>query len=135
MITDMSVTREQRRQLMRDNAKQPETLTRVPEWEWPPCELRNRPTDVWRSRHYLVQEYSLTGGVTRLSIARTMMQANGRWVDGLSWDELQDIKRQVGFGDSFAVEVFPKDKDVVNVANMRHLWILPQPLEFAWSRT
>jgi len=133
-ITDMSVTREQRRQLMRDNAKQPEILTPVPESEWPPCELRNRPTDVWRSRHYLVQAYSSTGGVTRLSIDRTTMQADGRWEAGLSWDELQEIKRQVGFGNCFAVECFPKDKDIVNVANMRHLWVLPKPLEFAWSR-
>ena len=33
-----------------------------------------------------------------------------------------------------AVEVFPADDQVVNVANMRHLWVLPEPLPFAWEK-
>ena len=71
--------------------------------------------------------------IVRLSVNRTAIEGP-RWKEGVSWDELQAIKRQCGYGDHDAVEVFPRDVDVVNVANMRHLWILDpaQPLPFAW---
>lgn len=45
-----------------------------------------------------------------------------------------DIKRQLGYGDFDAVEVYPKDNDVVNVANIRHLFILNEPLPFIWRK-
>lgn len=54
-------------------------------------------------------------------------------MDGITWDELQALKRQCGFGDRFAVEVYPADLDVVNVGNLRHLWVLQGALPFAWS--
>lgn len=43
-------------------------------------------------------------------------------------------QRDPGLADSWAVEVFPADADVVNVANMRHLWILPDAPAFAWRK-
>lgn len=89
--------------------------------------------EAWRSRRFLAQIYEKKNGVQRVSICRTMIDVtNGRWVDGITWDELQDIKRQIGFGDKDSVEVHPADKDVVNVANMRHLWVLDEPLPYAW---
>lgn len=33
-----------------------------------------------------------------------------------------------------AGEVFPAESDVVNVANMRHLWLLREPPPFGWRR-
>lgn len=66
-----------------------------------------------------------------MSVCRTSMR-QGRWVDGISWDDLQRLKREAGYGESDAVEVYPADSDVVNVANMRHLWILETPIRFAW---
>ena len=59
---------------------------------------------------------------------------SGRWKDGISWDALQEIKSAVGYGDRDAVEIFPAQKDLVNVANMRHLWIVPESIPFAWRR-
>jgi hypothetical protein len=44
------------------------------------------------------------------------------------------IKNAVGYQDRDAVEVYPSQTDVVNVSNMRHLWILPEKLDFAWRR-
>jgi hypothetical protein len=32
----------------------------------------------------------------------------------------------------WAVEIYPADGDVVAVANMRHLWLLPEAPAFAW---
>lgn len=122
--------RAQRRQLERDNAKQPATLREVPRDEWP--SLTRAPLRVWRSRDFLVQEFAADSpAMVRLSICRTAMLGD-RWQDNITWDDLQRLKRECGYGDVDAIEVFPADVDVVNVANMRHLWIMASPIEFAW---
>jgi hypothetical protein len=64
------------------------------------------------------------------------MADDGTWVENISWDELQRVKNEVGYSMFWAVEVFPPEKEVVNVANMRHLFInfdgsIP---EFAWRK-
>ena len=128
----INASREQRRQLERDNARQPDVLTPVNRDQWPtrmPAGLAR----VWRSKRFLVQAFHDEGVVTRLSVCRTTLVSD-RWQDGISWDELQQIKSECGFGDFHAVEVYPADKDVVNDANMRHLWVLPKPLPFAWRK-
>lgn len=129
---EISTTRAQRRQLERDNAKQPATLYEVPREQWP---NPNAPQlRVFRSRDFLVQEFAADApAAVRLSVCRTTL-AGERWQDGISWDDLQRLKRECGYGDADAVEVFPADADVVNVANMRHLWIMAEPLACAWRR-
>jgi len=77
--------------------------------------------EVWRSRTYLVQVFAHPDEPwRRLSIRR---------IDGREiverWDELQRIKNDVAGSKSLAVEVFPPVDDLVNVANMRHLFIVP----------
>lgn len=126
-------TRGQRRQLARDNAKQPVELQEVPRDLWPnPYAPQLR---VFRSRDFLVQQFVEAGSViARLSVCRTKVSGD-RWKDGISWEELQRIKRECGYGDRDAVEVYPSDADVVNVANMRHLWILADPASFAWRKS
>ncbi len=69
--------------------------------------------------------------LVRLSINRTTIIGD-RWADNITWDELQRIKNECGYTLHDAVEVFPAEKDVVNVANMRHLWVMKDPLPFAW---
>lgn len=128
-------TREQRRQLARDNAKLSPILTPVPKTEWPaPVGVTKIPYALFRSRDFLVQCHAEADGISRLSIARSHINDAGDWQDGISWEELQRIKREVGFGDYMAVEIFPKDCDIVNVANMRHLWVLRDPLPFGWKK-
>ena len=57
------------------------------------------------------------------------------WKDGLKWDELQKVKADVGYADDYAIEIYPKDKDIVNDANMRHLWVFrDKPLNIGWTR-
>lgn len=123
-------TRAQRRQLERDNAKQPSTLREVPRDEWPnPLGTQLR---VLRSRDFLVQEFSAAAPAkVRLSVCRTSLSGD-RWQDGITWDELQRLKRECGYGSADAIEIFPADIDVVNVANMRHLWVMDEPVSFAW---
>jgi hypothetical protein len=86
-----------------------------------------------RSRDYLAQVYS-NNDIIRLSVNCVRIKNNGHWEDGISWETLMSIKHLVGYGDCDAVEVYPKDVDVVNVANIRHLFILNKPLPFIWRR-
>lgn len=129
----ITTTRKQRRQLGRDNARRSSALEPVAPSEWP----MNVPAGLlsaWRSRDFLVQVFD-SGGVTRVSVSRTTLDhETERWVDGIAWEELQSIKREIGFGTYCAVEVFPPDVDVVNDANMRHLWVLRETPAFVWRR-
>ncbi len=43
----------------------------------------------------------------------------------LSWEELQAVKQRV-WGDRVAVEVYPAERDVVNLRHTRHLWSTPE---------
>jgi hypothetical protein len=112
----------------------PADLTPVPRDQWPQYKGINAPFEVWRSRNYLVQAFNEAAGTVRLSVCRTKLDGN-RWQDGIAWEELQEIKADVGYADFDAVEVFPRQSDVVNVANMRHLWVMPDPVPFAWRKS
>ena len=129
-------TREQRRQLKQDNKKWPTYLLEIPESQWPQRQstFKSGPTRVWRSSRFAVQAYPADApAIVRLTVNRTEI-AGDRWSAEISWDELQQIKNEAGYGDWTAVEIFPPDCEIVNVANMRHLWILPSLPEYAWRR-
>lgn len=126
--------------LAAENAKWPAELVRVPPEDVPPGKPgATPPVEVWRSRDFLVQVYAVAGEsrLERLSVNRTTVKAPGRWDDEITWDELQRLKRECGRGDCDALEVYPRDADVVNVANMRHLWCFRvggPALPFAWRK-
>ena len=65
-------------------------------------------------------------GIVRLSIWRL-----GGGDSPMSWEELQKVKSDCGFGDWEAVEVYPRDSEVINTANARHLYLTETPLHFA----
>lgn len=124
----------QLRQLKRDNLGWPTELVEIPWQEWPPISvdgcLRIR---ALRSRQFLVQVFE-EGGTLRLSVNRTEWCERSRgWREDISWDDLQRLKREAGYADRWAVEVFPADSEIINVANMRHVWLLDQPPAFAWQ--
>jgi len=117
--------------LRKENEKQPDRLEIVPVEKWP----RKEPglIALWRSKKFLVQIYSSSDAKPlRLSVCKTAINQQGEWQGDITWEELQEIKSQCGYGHLDAVEIYPKEKDVVNVANMRHLWVLSGSIEFAW---
>lgn len=59
------------------------------------------------------------GDVIRMSVRRHDASPIRRWSD------LQRIKAENGYGDRTGVEVYPADSELVDVANMYHIWILP----------
>lgn len=106
-------------------------LQRVLENQWPirrPDGLK----EVWRSDEFLVQIFEESNGIERLSVVRARISGD-RWQDGITWDDLQRLKNECGRGNKCATEIYPADKDVVNVANMRHLWVLPEPPKYVWK--
>lgn len=124
--------RRARAYLRSENKDWPAELVELEEERWPSFgDLKTR-FKVWRSRTLVVQAFKLQAGIVRLSVARCEFDDLGRFRDGLSWDDLQRVKRECGYGDMDAVEVYPVDNDIVNVANMRHLWIMPEGVNFAW---
>lgn len=124
-------------------AQRPRTLTRIPVTHWPPDRVALpgvQRLDAWQSRDYLVQLYQETcrspdgrrAVLWRLTVNRVTVDKTGRFDDAIGWDELQRVKRECGFGDRYAVEVYPRDCDMVNVSNMRHIWLIEQPLPVGW---
>lgn len=90
------------------------------------------PIKAWRSKKYIAMLYRTVSaqypGMLRLTVQSSRLRADGKYDDGLTWDELHKIKAAVGFMDWYAVEIYPPIVDVVNDCNMRHLWLLPEPL-------
>jgi hypothetical protein len=126
----MTLDRNQRRILAEETGKQPRTLRQVPKDQWPEIRAFNL-ADVWRSNGVLVQVYSEAGGFQRMSVCRALHNRDS-WVDQITWDKPMQLKRELGRGDRDALVVFPADADIVNVANMRHLFFPPEPVAFKW---
>lgn len=131
------MNREQRRAAIKhmtaESFKYGAHLTLVPESDYPakpPPKLQQ----VWRSKDYLVQCFYENSStiLCRLTVNRIGIDGNGGWTQDIPWEDLQRLKAEAGYADYDAVEVYPADKDVVNVANMRHLWVMFEPLDFAW---
>ena len=96
------------------------------------AQRKNAPIKVYKNDEFLVQVFKLDGEPTRLTVNR-VKHKNGKWLDGITWDQLMHVKRLVGYADKCAIEIYPPDQDIVNVANMRHLWVVDMP-DFAWKK-
>ncbi len=128
--------REQRRAaakyLAKEAQKYPAHLIDVPREAWPQSGETTR-IRLLRSREYLVQVYQEPAPCfARLSISRTCLASNGGWQQDIPWEDLQRLKNEAGYSEFDAVEVYPRKGDVINVANMRHLFVMAGSLEFAW---
>ena len=110
------------------------TLQEVPREQWPRRSDARAPDRLLQSRQFLVQVFYEDKAV-RLSVNRLSTTAGGNWKDGISWDELQQIKAQCGYCEALALEVYPEDSELVNDANMRHLFIPQVRPGFAWTRS
>ena len=117
--------------LKQENAKWCLQMEDVPESCWP--RMTPSPIRVMRSSAFLAQIFASVNEGQRISICRCAITRDGDWRADISWEELMAVKSQCGFSDHWAVEVFPPDNEVVNAANMRHLWITTQPA-FAWVK-
>ena len=115
-----------------------DSMVNIPEDDWPkdiPWITADVRTAVLRSRDFFVQLFQTTDPkVLRLSVNRTEIDKFGRFVDGMTWDELMAVKAMAGCGSKWAVEVFPPVGETINVANMRHLFLFDEPPSYAWTK-
>ena len=94
--------------------------------------------EVWVSRYFalrVIEHTDYDGRICeRLVISKTTFNEDGTgWEGDIAWDELQELKSQCGRGDRLAIEVFPKDENIVRKGNYRHLWVLPESLPYVWA--
>ena len=83
--------------------------------------LGEKPIQAWKDDTYCAIAYECCGAI-HLTVNRLDMK------DGISWDELQRIKNACGFEDRDAVEAYPRQRDVINTGNIRHLYVFEQLL-------
>ncbi len=122
-----------RRALAQESMGFSAALVEQPVDHMPAVYRKAKATRAWRSRPFLVVLWSDERGYHRLSCQRTTLRADGQWEDGITWDDLMRLKREAGFGDRWAIEIYPDDANVVNVANMRHLWLWHEAPPCAWK--
>lgn len=108
-------------------------------WHQPVITKKSVLLKAYQNDDFLVQIYEEKTGYRRLSINRTKPKGFNKlghpiWEDGISWDELQVIKNALGFENSWLVECYPPDNETVNVANLRHLFLLKEPPVFGWHQ-
>jgi hypothetical protein len=136
----MTPSAAQLRELKRTNLSYPKHLVDLPRECWPdmnrsPFLTGSVPVKVMRSRSFMLVVWREANDYFRLSVNRTEWdERQKRFRDDISWDDLQRLKAEAGFGDLCAVEVYPPDEHVVNVANMRHLFLTTE-LPFMWRRS
>jgi hypothetical protein len=98
---------------------------------------KNRPDRLaaWHSEDFTVQVFAVAGAFVRLAINRNQQIFSPfLFEDGISRDTLRQIIRAVGYGDWHGIEIYPPQQHVLNIINVRHLWLLPKsPLGMAWS--
>lgn len=94
-----------------------------------------RPLRCWRSR-----DYSACCSATKPadccdwpSRASSSTNTRSNTATASAGDALQQIKNETMGTDVWAVECYPPQHLVQNVANMRHLWILEEPPAFGWK--
>lgn len=86
------------------------------------------------SKRYFVQLYQEDNKPLRISIIRNKVNVSMEWEDNLTWEEIQGIKDDIGFKNYDCVEVYPAHDNIVNVANMRHIWVMDKLLPFSWKK-
>lgn len=77
-------------------------------------------TRAWRNNYFIVQCVPEAGGVTRLMVRRNDAQPIRAWLD------LQRVKNELCGPERYAVEVYPPQSQLVDDANLYHLWVFPE---------
>lgn len=71
------------------------------------------------------------GNVEHVTITRGMGTCDGS--GEVSWSEKMRIKNELFGENRFAIEVFPKQKNLVDVMDVYHLWVFDKKLEMPFG--
>lgn len=109
-------------------------LFRVEKSEWPETQPGwSRPIDVIGGLGLISLVFQEGSG--RLRISARWAQIGAVWdKTPIGWEALQAVKNFVA-PQRAALEIYPVEGREVNVANMRHLWVLPEKtgIPFGWD--
>lgn len=81
----------------------------------------------YRNNLYSVQEFAFPGGVTKLMIRRHDDQPMH------NWKHLQRIKNEICGPEAIAIEVYPAESELVDVANIYWLFVMPPGFVMPWK--
>ena len=121
-----------RQAIAEENRRWTKELVEVPKEHWADNSRLESRIGVWRSKEFIVQIFQ-DGDYTRISVNRTCLLADGHFKDDITWDTMQAIKASIGYAGFWAAELFPPDDQLVNVANIRHMWILNEIPPYGWQ--
>lgn len=71
------------------------------------------------------------GNIEHVTISKGTGTADGR--GEVTWAEKMQIKNELFGENRFAVEVFPKQKNLVDVCDVYHLWVFDKKLEMPFG--
>jgi hypothetical protein len=77
----------------------------------------------WLNNVYSVQVYARTMADGRVALQLAVRRHDGEDIRG--WSVLQRIKNELVGQDRVAIEVYPREEDLIDDAPMRHLFVLP----------
>jgi hypothetical protein len=77
-----------------------------------------------KNKVFSVLDRTLENGVRHLAVSSLSGIRPG-------WREMQRIKDEIAGCDKTAVEVYPPATEIVDQADMFHIWVLPGPLPFS----
>ena len=63
----------------------------------------------------------------------TLDKGNPIWKDGISWENLMKVKKAIGMDEWWGLEAYPPEKLMVNVANMRNIFLQKEKPKWAWG--
>lgn len=127
------MNRSERRAINQRNRNFSRKFQEIPKEQWPEDGEQNQRFKVLRNNEFFVQLFHEPNDVIRMSVNRVEVDTNGDWKQDISWDDLHSIKAMLGYSDKYAIELYPDLYNLVNVANLRHLWILDEPLPIGWG--
>ena len=81
------------------------------------------PDQVFQNNIYIVQVFNHTCGWGM--VKRVMIRRNDELPEH-DWNKLQRIKNEVFGEEATALEVYPKQRNLIDVANIYWLWIMPE---------
>lgn len=111
------------KKIMAESASFPHELVQIPINPLLFNEVSQSPVEVWRSRGFIVQVFDINSHWFHLKINRNAFTLQyDRFLDGITWERIMQLKAEIGRGALEAVEIFPSDKDSVD-SKLRHIWL------------
>jgi hypothetical protein len=81
-----------------------------------------------RNKVFAVLERTVAGGVIHYAVTSLSHERP-------SWWEMQRIKDELAGKEATAVEVYPPHAEIVDSADMYHIWVMPGGLPFIFPKT